>query len=166
MTDKGKIIELRFERKNNHKPRNNLEDVFMVRKYMEYRNSGLLYETLFPVGCKNHPDIYYDFDSYMWRVLLPNGELQQGDIRSMVSSFIGEDIAYHYEIEGKEKCARFFEIVVRDAVENPESFSIQQYIEDYSTQEWKYLSVLSEKLLLYRNGERYTGAKLLQWIKE
>ena len=81
---------------------------------------------------RDHPDIYYDFDSYMWRAMLTNGELCQGDFRSMVRMFMGTDIVYHYEVDGEEKQARLFETVVRDAVDNPETFGISMYLSDYS----------------------------------
>ena len=35
---------------------------------------------------------------------------------------------------------------------------------DYSLQEWEYLAKLCEMLNLCRDGERYSGAKLEQWI--
>ena len=74
------------------------------------------------------------------------------------------DIVYHYEVDGEEKQTRIFEAVVRDAVENPETFGISMYLSDYSEQEWKLLLNLCEKLNACRNGERYSGAKLEQWI--
>ena len=113
---------------------------------MEFRDNGLLYESLFPVGIKYHPDIYYDFESYMWRAILSNGELCQGDLRSMVRMFVGEDVRYHYEVDGEERVTSMFETVVRDAVENPETFGISMYLSDYSEQEWSLLVQLCEKL--------------------
>ena len=160
--EKGKVVTFRFDRKKD--PYKLSKDILIVRKNMEYRDNGLLYESLFPTGIKYHPDIYYDFDSYMWRAMLPDGELCQGDLRSMVRMFTGTDIVYHYEVDGEEKQARVFEAVVRDAVENPESFSIMGFQDDYSLQEWKLLLNLCEKLNTCRNGERYSGAKLEQWI--
>lgn len=160
--EKGKVVTLRFDRKND--PYKLSKDILMVRKYMEFRDSGLLYEALFPTGIKFHPDIYYDFDSYMWRAMLSDGELCQGDLRSMVRMFTGTDIVYHYEVDGEEKQARIFEAVVRDAVENPETFGISMYLSDYSEQEWSLLVQLCEKLIASRHGEQYQGAKLAQWM--
>ena len=165
MKEEGKLITLRFDgRKKDKDPYKWSKDAMMVRKYMELRDSGLLYESLFPAGIKYHPDIYYDFESYMWRAILPNGELCQGDLRSMVRMFTGEDVRYHYEVNGEERETSMFETVVRDAVENPESFGISMYLNDYSEQEWKLLLQLCESLNACRNGERYSGAKLEQWI--
>ena len=160
--EKGKVVTLRFDRKKD--PYKLSKDILMVRKYMELRDGGLLYESLFPAGIKYHPDIYYDFESYMWRAILPNGELCQGDLRSMVRMFTGEDVRYHYEVNGEERETSMFETVVRDAVENPESFGISMNLNDYSEQEWKLLLQLCESLNVCRNGERYSGAKLEQWI--
>ena len=87
--EKGKVVTFRFDRKKDSYKLS--KDILMVRKYMEYRDNGLLYESLFPTGIKYHPDIYYDFDSYMWRAMLTNGELCQGDLRSMVRMFMGTD---------------------------------------------------------------------------
>lgn len=166
MKEEGKLITLRFDgRKKDNDPYKRSKDAMMVRKYMELRDSGLLYESLFPAGIKFHPDIYYDFESYMWRAILPNGELCQGDLRSMVRMFTGEDVRYHYEVNGEERETSMFETVVRDAVENPESFGIMGFQDDYSLQEWEYLAKLCEMLNLCRDGERYSGAKLEQWIR-
>ena len=63
--EKGRVVTLRFDRKKD--PYKLSKDILMVRKYMEFRDNGLLYESLFPTGIKYHSDIYYDFDSYMWR---------------------------------------------------------------------------------------------------
>ena len=165
MKEEGKVIALRFDgKKKDSDPYRRSKDVMMVRKYMELRDGGLLYESLFPAGIKYHPDIYYDFESYMWRAILPNGELCQGDLRSMVRMCTGEDVRYHYEVNGKERETSMFETVVRDAVENPESFGISMYLNDYSEQEWKLLLHLCEKLIVCRGQERYSGAKLEQWI--
>lgn len=71
---------------------------------------------------------------------------------------------YRYEVAGEEKQARIFEAVVRDAVENPETFGISMYLNDYSEQEWKLLLNLCAKLNTCRNRERYSGAKLEQWL--
>ena len=100
----------------------------------------------------------------MWRALRPDGELSQGDLRSMVWFFTGLNVKYRYEIDGEEKKTSMFEMVVRDAVENPETFSISLYLSDYSEQEWRLLVQLCEKLNAYRDGERYAGAKLSQWL--
>ena len=165
MKEEGKLITLRFDaRKKDCDSYRRSKDAMMVRKYMELRDGGLLYESLFPAGIKYHPDIYYDFESYMWRAILPNGELCQGDLRSMVRMFTGTDIIYRYEVNGEEKQARIFEVVVRDAVENPKTFGISMYLNDYSEQEWKLLLNLCERLNTCRNGERYSGAKLEQWM--
>ncbi|MBP5462560.1 MAG: hypothetical protein J6Y20_10575, partial [Lachnospiraceae bacterium] len=86
MQEENKLIMMRFDRKTD--PIKRSVDTMMVRKYMELRDNGLLYESLFPVGIKYHPDIYYDFESYMWRAILSNGELCQGDLRSMVRMFV------------------------------------------------------------------------------
>ena len=102
MKEEGKLITLRFDgRKKDNDSYKRSKDAMMVRKYMELRDGGLLYESLFPAGIKYHPDIYYDFESYMWRAILPNGELCQGDLRSMVRMFTGVDVRYHYEVDGK-----------------------------------------------------------------
>ena len=165
MKEEGKVITLRFDRKQKENdPYKRSKDAMMVRKYMELRDNGLLYESLFPSGIKYHPDIYYDFESYMWRAILPNGELCQGDLRSMVRMFIREDVRYHYEVDGEERVTSMFEMVVRDAVENPETFGISMYLSDYSEQEWSLLVQLCEKLNTYREGDKYSGAKLEQWI--
>ena len=165
MKEEGKVISLRFDgRKKDCDPYRRSKDAMMVRKYMELRDSGLLYESLFPAGIKYHPDIYYDFESYMWRAILPNGELCQGDLRSMVRMFTGVDVRYHYEIGGEERAANMFETVVRDAVENPESFGISIHLADYSEQELTLLVQLCEKLNACRGGDRYSGAKLERWI--
>lgn len=165
MKEEGKLITLRFDgKKKEHDPYKRSKDAMMVRKYMEFRDSGLLYESLFPVGIKYHPDIYYDFENYMWRAILPNGELCQGDLRSMVRMFTGVDVRYHYGVDGEERATNMFETVVRDAVENPESFGIGMHLDDYSEQEWTLLLQLCEKLNTYRGGDRYSGAKLEQWI--
>lgn len=162
MKEESKVITMRFDRKKD--PIKRSVDTMMVRKYMELRNNGLLYESLFPVGTKMHPDIYYDFDSYMWRAVRPDGEMSQGDLRSMVWFFTGLNVQYRYEIDGEEKKTNMFETVVRDAVENPESFSVLGFQDDYSVQEWTYLDELCEKLIASRHGERYQGAKLAQWM--
>lgn len=165
MKEERKLITLQFDgKKKENDPYKRSKDAMMVRKYMELRDDGLLYESLFPVGTRLHPDIYYDFDSYMWRALRPDGELSQGDLRSMVWFFTGLNVKYRYEIDGEEKKTNMFEMVVRDAVENPETFSISLYLSDYSEQEWRLLVQLCEKLNAYRDGERYSGAKLEQWI--
>lgn len=165
MKEERKLITLQFDgKKKENDPYKRCKDAMMVRKYMEFRDNGLLYESLFPVGIKYHPDIYYDFESYMWRAILPNEELCQGDLRSMVRMFVGEDVRYHYEVDGEERVTSMFEMVVRDAVENPETFGISMYLSDYSEQEWSLLVQLCEKLNAYRDGERYSGAKLEQWI--
>lgn len=162
MKEENKVIMMRFDRKAD--PIKRSVDTMMVRKYIELRNNGLLYESLFPAGTKTHPDIYYDFDSYMWRAVRPDGEMSQGDLRSMVWFFTGLNVQYRYEIDGEEKKTNMFETVVRDAVENPESFSVLGFQEDYSAQEWTYLDELCEKLVSSRHGERYQGAKLAQWM--
>lgn len=162
MQEENKVIMMRFDRKTD--PIKRSVDTMMVRKYMELRDSGLLYESLFPVGTKTHPDIYYDFDSYIWRAVRPDGEMSQGDLRSMVWFFTGLNVKYRYEINGEEKKTNMFEMVVRDAVENSETFGISMYLGDYSEQEWSLLVQLCEKLNAYRDGERYSGAKLDQWI--
>lgn len=162
MKEENKVITMRFDRKKD--PIKRSVDTMMVRKYMELRNNGLLYESLFPVGTKTHPDIYYDFDSYMWRAVRPDGEMSQGDLRSMVWFFTGLNVQYRYEIDGEEKKTNMFETVVRDAVENPESFIVLGFQDDYSVQEWTYLDELCEKLIASRHGERYQGAKLAQWM--
>ena len=165
MKEERKLITLQFDRKQKENdPYKRSKDAIMVRKYMELRDNGLLYESLFPVGIKYHPDIYYDFESYMWRAILPNGELCQGDLRSMVRMFVGEDVRYHYEVDGEERVTSMFEMVVRDAIESPETFGISMYLSDYSEQEWSLLVQLCERLNAYRDGERYSGAKLEQWI--
>jgi len=82
----------------------------------------------------------------------------------MVRMFMGVDVRYHYEVDGKERAANMFETVVRDAVESPESFGISMYLADYSEQKWTMLLQLCEKLNTCRSGERYSGAKLEQWI--
>ena len=56
MKEENKVIPMRFDRKKD--PIKQSVDTMMVRKYMEHRNNGLLYESLFPVGTKTHPDIY------------------------------------------------------------------------------------------------------------
>ncbi len=162
MKEENKVIMMRFDRKAD--PIKRSVDTMMVRKYMELRNNGLLYESLFPAGTKTHPDIYYDFDSYMWRAVRPDGEISQGDLRSMVWFFTGLNVKYRYELNGEEKKTNMFETVVRDAVENPEAFSVLGFQEDYSVQEWTYLDELCEKLIASRHGERYQGAKLGQWM--
>ncbi|MBO7422466.1 MAG: hypothetical protein J6T99_03650 [Oscillospiraceae bacterium] len=162
MKEENKVIMMRFDRKVD--PIKRSVDTMMVRKYMELRNNGLLYESLFPAGTKTHPDIYYDFDSYMWRAVRPDGEMSQGDLRSMVWFFTGLNVKYRYELNGEEKKTNMFETVVRDAVENPETFSIVGFQEDYSYQECTYLRKLCEKLIASRHGERYQGAKLAQWM--
>ena len=165
MKEEGKVITLRFDgKKKEHDLYKRSKDAMMVRKYMEFRDNGLLYESLFPTGIKYHPDIYYDFDSYMWRAVRPGGEMSQGDLRSMVWFFTGLNVQYRYVLDGEEKKTSMFETVVRDAVENPESFSILGFRDDYSVQEWSYLDELCEKLISSRHGERYQGAKLEQWI--
>ena len=165
MKEERKLMTLQFDgKKKENDPYKRSKDAMMVRKYMELRDNGLLYESLFPVGIKYHPDIYYDFENYMWRAILPNGELCQGDLRSMVRMFMGTDIVYHYEVDGEEKQARIFEAVVRDAVENAETFGISMYLSDYSEQEWSLLLNLCAKLNTCRNRERYSGAKLEQWL--
>lgn len=165
MKEERKLITLQFDgKKKENDPYKRCKDAMMVRKYMEFRDNGLLYESLFPVGIKYHPDIYYDFESYMWRAILSNGELCQGDLRSMVRMFVGEDVRYHYEVGGEERVTSMFETVVRDAVENPETFGISMYLSDYSEQEWSLLVQLCEKLNTYREGDKYSGAKLEQWI--
>ena len=162
MKEENKVIMMRFDRKAN--PIKRSVDTMMVRKYMELRNNGLLYESLFPAGTKTHPDIYYDFDSYMWRAVRPDGEMSQGDLRSMVLVFTGLNVKYRYELYGEVKWTSMFETVVRDAVENPEAFSILGFQEDYSCQEWIYLGELCQKLIEGRNGERYQYAKLGEWL--
>ena len=165
MKEERKLITLQFDgKKKENDPYKRCKDAMMVRKYMEFRDNGLLYESLFPVGIKYHPDIYYDFESYMWRAILPNGELCQGDLRSMVRMFMGMDIRYHYEVSGEERAANLLEMVVRDAVENPESFSIMGFQEEYSYQEWTYLNMLCQKLIESRNGDRYQCAKMAEWM--
>lgn len=165
MKEERKLITLQFDgKKKENDPYKRSKDAMMVRKYMELRDNGLLYESLFPVGIKYHPDIYYDFESYMWRAILSNGELCQGDLRSMVRMFVGEDVRYHYEVDGEERVTSMFETVVRDAVENPETFGISMYLSDYSEQEWSLLVQLCEKLNTYREGDKYSGAKFEQWI--
>ena len=162
MKEENKVIAMRFDRKKD--PIKRSVDTMMVRKYMELRNNGLLYESLFPAGTRTHPDIYYDFDSYMWRAVRPDGEMSQGDLRSMVWFFTGLNVKYRYALNGEEKKTNMFENVVRDAVENPEMFSVLGFQEDYSAQEWTYLDELCEKLIASRHGERYQGAKLAQWM--
>ena len=165
MKEERKLITLQFDgKKKENDPYKRRKDAMMVRKYMELRDNGLLYESLFPVGIKYHPDIYYDFESYMWRAVLSNGELCQGDLRSMVRMFTGEDVRYHYMVDGEERETSMFETVVRDAVENSESFGISLYLNDYSEQEWKLLLHLCESLNVCRGQERYSGAKLEQWM--
>ena len=162
MKEENKVIMMRFDRKAD--PIKRSVDTMMVRKYMELRNSGLLYESLFPAGTKTHPDIYYDFDSYMWRAVRPDGEMSQGDLRSMVWFFTGLNVKYRYELNEEEKKTNIFETVVRDAVENPEAFSVLGFREDYSVQEWTYLDEICERLIASRHGERYQGAKMEQWM--
>ena len=160
--EEGKLIK--FSPDKNRSGRSLTKDALMVRKYMEIRDNGLLYESLFPVGTKNHPDIYYDYDSFMWCAVRPDGEISRGDLRSMVWFFTGLNVKYRYVINGEEKKTNMFETVVRDAVENPEAFSVLGFQEDYSVQEWNYLDMLCEKLIASRHGERYQGAKLAQWM--
>ena len=83
----------------------------------------------------------------------------------MVWMFVGEDIRYHYEVDGEERVTSMFEMVVRDAVENPETFGISMYLSDCSEQEWSLLVQLCEKLIVCRKRERYTGVKIEHWIK-
>lgn len=140
----------------------------MVREYMEFRDNGLLYESLFPVGIKYHPDIYYDFESYMWRAILPNGELCQGDLRSMVRMFAGTDIIYRYEVAGEEKQARIFEAVVRDAVENgviekeSESMDLFRYDGEMvsTTEGGLRFGIQSDKGVLAWDGDTYEVVSL------
>ena len=122
------------------------KDARMVRKYIQLRDSGLLYESLFPVGEKKNPDIYYDELDFMWKGVLPSGERMQGDLRSIAWHFVGKDIRYRYSLDGQEKKARMFEKVVRDAVETPECFSVEGFADDYSKQEYEYLQRLTEAL--------------------
>lgn len=122
------------------------KDARMVRKYMHLRNSGLLYESLFPIGDKKHPDIYYDEFDYMWKGVLPSGERMQGDIRSIAWHFVGKDIRYRYSLNGQDKKTRMFEKVVQEAVEAPECFSVENFADDYSKQEYEYLQRLTEAL--------------------
>ena len=82
----------------------------------------------------------------------------------MVRMFMGMDIRYHYEVSGEERAANLLEMVVRDAVENPESFSIMGFQEEYSYQEWTYLNMLCQKLIESRNGDRYQCAKMAEWM--
>ena len=60
MKEEGKLITLQFDgKKKENDPYKRSKDAMMVRKYMELRDDGLLYESLFPVGTRLHPDIYY-----------------------------------------------------------------------------------------------------------
>lgn len=41
---------------------------------------------------------------------------------------------------------------------------ICMYLSDYSEQEWSLLVQLCEKLNAYRDGDRYSDAKMSQWL--
>ena len=125
-------------------------DVLMVRRYMRLRDCGILYESLYPVSDKKHPDIFYDERDYLWKGIIPSGELIYGDIRSIAWHFVGKDIKYRYMMDGQLKKARMFEKVVQEVVEIPESFSLDGFEGDYSKQEREYIQTLCETLLKLR----------------
>ena len=131
-------------------------DVLMVRKYMRLRDCGILYETLYPVSNKKHPDIFYDERDYLWKGIIPSGELIYGDIRSIAWHFVGKDIKYRYMMDGQLKKTRMFEKVVQEVVEIPESFSLDGFEEDYSMQEREYIRILCETLLKLRKQKPCT----------
>lgn len=54
--------------------------------------------------------------------------------------------------------------MVHDMVVNPETFDVCMYLSDYSEQRWELLQNICERLNTCRNGERYSGAKLEEWI--
>ena len=125
-------------------------DVLMVRRYMRLRDCGIFYESLYPVSDKKHPDIFYDERDYLWKGIIPSGELIYGDIRSIAWHFVGKDIKYRYMMDGQLKKARMFEKVVQEVVEIPESFSLDGFEGDYSKQELEYIQTLCETLLKLR----------------
>ena len=133
------------------------QDVLMVRKYMRLRDCGILYESLYPVSDKKHPDIFYDERDYLWKGIIPSGELIYGDIRSIAWHFVGKDIKYRYVVNGQTKKARMFEKIVQEAVETPECFSLDGFEDDYSRQELEYIQVLCETLLKLRKKESRTS---------
>ena len=126
--------------------KNITKDAWMVRKYMWLRNSGYLYESLFPLGEKKHTDIYYDEYDYMWKGILPTGERIQGDLRSIVSRFVEKDICFRYMVDEREKKASLFEKVIQEVIDSPDSFSIEPFLEDCSKQEIDYLYRLVKKV--------------------
>ena len=134
------------------------QDVLMVRKYMRLRDCGILYESLYPVSDKKHPDIFYDEKDYLWKGIIPSGEQIYGDIRSIAWHFVGKDIKYRYMVDGQVKKARMFEKVVQEAVEIPESFTLDGYEDDYSKQELEYVQTLCRTLLKLRKQEPCTAS--------
>ena len=132
------------------------QDVLMVRKYMRLRDCGILYESLYPVSDKKHPDVFYDEEDCLWKGIIPSGELIYGDIRSIAWHFVGKDIKYRYMVDGQVKKARMFEKVVQEAVEIPESFTLDEYEDDYSKQELEYVRTLCRTLLKLRKQEPCT----------
>ena len=126
------------------------QDVLQVRKYMRFRNCGILYESLYPVSDTKHPDIFYDERDFLWKGIIPSGELVYGDIRSIAWHFVGKDIKYRYTVDGQTKKTRMFEKIIQEAVETPECFSIDGFEDDYSKQELDYVKKLCETLLKLR----------------
>ena len=87
---------------------------------------------------------YYDEEKHCWHVRFKDRSDEEGDLLYVVSEFIKGSLIYRYSVRQTQKHginghAHSFEGVLRAVLDDPDSFTIDGFETDYSSQEIEML---------------------------